>query len=95
VTIWRTDDGDSISVATSAEPLVVLDTADGELWVCERCYLSALPASLTPAQVRDLHEQFAIEYRDLHRFTDAIRARLGVQRFSRHACRVGPRSRRA
>ena len=72
--IWRTDDGDSISVATSAEPLVVLDTADGELWVCERCYLSALPASLTPAQVRDLHEQFAIEYRDLHRFSDAIRA---------------------
>ena len=72
--VWRTDDGDSISVATSAEPLVVLDTADGELWVCERCYLSALPASLTPSRARELHEKFAIEYRDLRRFPDAIRA---------------------
>ena len=72
--VWRSDDGDSISVATSAEPLVVIDTADGELWVCEHCYLGTLPASLTPAQVRELHEEFAMEYRDLRRFPEAIRA---------------------
>jgi tetratricopeptide (TPR) repeat protein len=72
--IWRTDDGDSVSVASSAEPLVVIDTPSGELWVCEPCYLGALPSSLTPAQLRELHDQFAMEYRELGRFHDAIRA---------------------
>ena len=72
--VWRTDDGDSISVGSSAEPLVVIDTPTGELWVCEPCYLGALPPSLTPAQVRELHEQFAMEYRERRRFPDAIRA---------------------
>ena len=72
--IWRSDDGDIISISDSAEPLAVIDTPSGELWVCEPCYLGALPSSLTPAQLRELHEQFAMEYRELRRFPDAIRA---------------------
>jgi tetratricopeptide (TPR) repeat protein len=61
-------------VETSAEPLAVIDTPSGELWVCEPCYLSALPTSLPPDQLQSLHAEFAIEYRDRHRFPDAIRA---------------------
>ena len=68
------DDGDSVSVGTSSEPLAVIDTPTGELWVCEPCYLDALPSSLTPAQLRELHEQFAMEYRERRRFADAIRS---------------------
>jgi tetratricopeptide (TPR) repeat protein len=72
--VWRHDSGVSVSVATSAEPIVFIDTPSGELWVCERCYLAALPSSLSPAQLQSLHAQFAIEYRDHHRFANAVRA---------------------
>lgn len=72
--VWRDDSGACVSVETSAEPLVFIDTPTGELWVCERCYLAPLPASLSRTQLQSLHAQFAIEYRDHHRFADAIRA---------------------
>jgi len=72
--VWRDDSGTSVSIETSAEPLVVIDTPSGELWVCERCYLGTLPSSLSSAQLRELHEQFAMEYRDRGRFAEAISA---------------------
>lgn len=72
--VWRNDSGESVSVETSAEPLVVIDTPSGELWVCEPCYLSALPSSSSADQRQLLHAEFAIEYRNCHRFLDAIRA---------------------
>jgi tetratricopeptide (TPR) repeat protein len=72
--VWLHDSGASVTVEASAEPLVVIDTPSGEFWVCEHCYLGALPSSLLSAQLRELHEQFAIEYRDRHRFAEAISA---------------------
>lgn len=72
--VWRSDEGDSVTIETTTEPLVVIDTPGGEVWVCERCYLGGLPPSLPPAQCREVHDQFAMEYRGLGRFEDAIRA---------------------
>ncbi len=72
--IWRHDSGEAVSVETSANPCAVIDTEEGELWVCERCYLEGLPTILPPHQLQSLHEQFAIEYRDWEMFNYAIRA---------------------
>ena len=71
--VWRHESGESVTVETSMEPLVAIDTPSGELWVCESCYLSTLTAPPSE-QLRALHAEFAIEYRDRHRFSDAIRA---------------------
>jgi len=72
--VWHDDSGASFTVETSAESLAVIDTSSGELWVCEHCYHGTLPSSLSSTQLRELHEQFAMEYRDCSRFADAISA---------------------
>jgi len=72
--VWHDDSGASFTVGTSAEPVVVIDIPSGELWVCEHCYLGTLPSSLSPTQLRELHEQFAMEYRGCESFAEAIGA---------------------
>jgi tetratricopeptide (TPR) repeat protein len=72
--IWRNDSGESVSVATSVEPLALIDTPSGDLCVCERCYHAALPPFLSHDQLQALHAEFAIEYCNFERFDDAIAA---------------------
>ena len=74
VEVWRTDEGESISVPTSSEPSAILETPSGELQICEHCYHGGLPASISQAQRCDLHYQFAIEYCHCDRFAEALHA---------------------
>jgi tetratricopeptide (TPR) repeat protein len=85
--VWATEGDELLTVELSSEAYAVAETSLGELQICESCYsLRRKFDLLTPADQRDLHIEFAIEYISRELWEKAIAS-------CRHALDFGPDSR--
>jgi tetratricopeptide (TPR) repeat protein len=85
--VWTTEKNEALAVELSSEPYAIVETTLGELQICEKCYESRRNFGFfTPADQREVHIEFAIEYISVKLWGKAIAC-------CRHALELGPDSR--
>lgn len=62
--VWKSNNGDSISLDTYQELYIIIDVLDKEYNICEKCYISELFLNIVGISLAEIHHEFGVEYRN-------------------------------
>lgn len=72
--VWKSNNGDSISLDTYQELYIIIDVSDKEYNICEKCYISELFLNIAGISLAEMHHEFGVEYRNHGNNKESLRS---------------------